>query len=216
MVKRSPEVVVIDYGVGNLLSVRRSLEYCGATVCVTNNPRLIVGGNRVVLPGVGAFGNAMSALRDLKLEPVVRETVRRGASLLGICLGMQLLLDRSEEFGTTVGLGLIPGEVRAIPSRSINGDQLKVPHIGWESIVPFGTASWHRTLLDDNQPGDAMYFVHSFMAIPAHHAHRLADCIYGGHRVPVVIKKDNVIGCQFHPEKSGELGLKFLRRFLYE
>lgn len=212
----TPEVIVIDYGVGNLLSVRRGLEYCGGTVNLTGDPDLILAGQRVVLPGVGAFGNAMQILHELKLVPVIREVASRGTPFFGICLGMQLLLDESEEFGTTAGLGLIPGQVRAIPSQSTTGEPLKIPHIGWNGLEPSGQSSWDGTLLADNHPSDAMYFVHSFMASPLDGAHRLADCIYGGHRIPAVISKDNVAGCQFHPEKSGELGLRILRRFLQQ
>lgn len=211
----SPEVIIVDYGMGNLLSVRRGLEYCGATVKLTSDPDFILAGQRVVLPGVGAFGNAMQVLHELKLVPVIREIAFRGIPLLGICLGMQLLLDESEEFGTTAGLGLIPGQVRAIPSQSTTGEPLKIPHIGWNGLEP-GQSSWDGTLLTDNGPGDAVYFVHSFMASPSDGAHRLADCIYGGHRIPAVIAKNNITGCQFHPEKSGELGLSVLRRFLYQ
>lgn len=213
---RANEVIVIDYGVGNLLSVRHGLECCGAAVNLTGDPDLILAGQRVVLPGVGAFGDAMRVLHELKLVPVIWDVASRGTPFLGICLGMQLLLDESEEFGTTAGLGLIPGQVRPIPSQSTTGEPLKIPHIGWNSIEPSGQSSWDRTLLADNQRGDAMYFVHSFMASPSDGAHRLAECIYGGHRVPAVISKDNVTGCQFHPEKSGELGLKILRRFVQQ
>jgi glutamine amidotransferase len=211
---RASEVIVVDYGVGNLLSVRRGLEYCGATVTLTSDPDAILASPRVVLPGVGAFGNAMQALHELRLVSVIREVASRGTPLFGICLGMQLLLDESEEFGTTTGLGLIPGRVRAIPYQSTTGDLLKIPHIGWNGIEPTGQSRWDETLLADNCPGDAMYFVHSFMADPSNAAYRLADCIYGGHRIAAVIVKDNVTGCQFHAEKSGQLGLKILRRFL--
>lgn len=210
----SPEVVLIDYGVGNLLSVRRGLEYCGATVNQTSDPHLILAAPRVVLPGVGAFGNAMEVLHELELVSVIREIAARGTPLLGICLGMQLLLDESEEFGVTSGLGLIPGRVRAIPTQSTTGDPLKIPHIGWSSIEPSEQSRWEGTLLADNQPGDPVYFVHSFMASPADSKCRLAECIYGGHRLPAVISKNNLTGCQFHPEKSGDLGLRVLQRFL--
>lgn len=208
------EVVVIDYGVGNLLSVRRGLEHCGAIVTLTSDPIQILGGKRVVLPGVGAFANAMHALNALQLVPVIRELARRGTPLLSICLGMQLLLDESEEFGVTKGLGLIAGQVKAIPKSSVDGELLKIPHIGWNGLVPTERLNWQGTLLADNQPGDAMYFVHSFMATPIDSSDRLADCVYGGHRIPAVIGSGNITGCQFHPEKSGELGLKILRRFL--
>jgi glutamine amidotransferase len=208
------EVTVIDYGVGNLLSVQRGLEYCGAKVTLTADPERILSGSRVVLPGVGAFRNAMMALEALNLVHVIRELGQRGTPLLGICLGMQLLLDQSEEFGITAGLGLIPGSVVAIPVQSTSGEAQKVPHIGWNAMLPSTRrGDWSGTLLQDNQPGEASYFVHSFMAVPADPLHRIADCIYGGHHIPAVIGRDQITGCQFHPEKSGEVGLKILRRF---
>lgn len=210
----APEVIVIDYGVGNLLSVQRGLEHCGAKVTLTADPERILAAKRVVLPGVGAFENAMMALGALDLVGVIREVGRRETPLLGICLGMQLLLDESDEFGITAGLGLIPGRVVAIPVQSTLGDTQKVPHIGWNALMPSSThLDWSGTLLQYNRPGDAAYFVHSFMAVPTDPVNRIADCMYGGHVIPAVIGRDNITGCQFHPEKSGEVGLKILRRF---
>lgn len=209
------EVVVIDYGMGNLLSVRRGLEHCGATVTVTADPDIILSIPRVVLPGVGAFIDGMDGLRRKGLDAVVREVAARGTPLLGICLGMQMLLDESEEFGSTTGLGLIPGQVIAVPATTTDGRPQKIPHIGWNALtVPVGHKSWEHTLLQKIKPGDAAYFVHSFMANPSDQSHRIADCIYGGHSVAAAIQRDNVFGCQFHPEKSGEVGLTILRQFL--
>ena len=213
----APEVTVIDYGVGNLLSVQRGFEHCGATATLTADPEKILLAKRVVLPGVGAFGNAMQALERLGLVAVIRELAHRHTPLLGICLGMQLLLDESEEFGLTPGLGLIPGRVIPVPAQTRSGEPQKIPHIGWNALLPSGTSDrWRGTLLQDNQPGDATYFVHSFMAVPADPAHRIADCAYGGHLVPATIGRDQITGCQFHPEKSGKVGLKILRRFMLQ
>lgn len=211
----STEVAVIDYGAGNLLSVRRGLEHCGAQVVLTADPERILAADRVVLPGVGAFGRAMQALETLGLVAVLRELGRRRTPLLGICLGMQLLLEESEEFGHTKGLGLIPGRVVPLPNPSIEGLSLKIPEIGWNALQPSaGTPDWHGTVLQDCGPGQAVYFVHSFMAVPTQGVHRLADYDLGGHAVAAVIQKDEITGCQFHPEKSGEVGLGILRRFL--
>lgn len=210
-----PKITVIDYGVGNLLSVQRGLEHCGAEVILSSDPETVVAASRVVLPGVGAFANAMQALNERALAPAIQELANRGTPLLGICLGMQLLLDESEEFGITPGLGLIPGRVVAIPTATVSGEAQKIPHIGWNSLVPAeGRVDWHGTVLADNAPGEAAYFVHSFMSVPSDPAHRVADCLYGGHRIAAVIMKDNITACQFHPEKSGEVGLKILRRFV--
>lgn len=208
-----PRVVVIDYGVGNLLSVQRGLEHCGADVVLTSDPETVRGAERLVLPGVGAFGNAMQALADRSLVSAIQEIAGRGTPLLGICLGMQLLLDESEEFGVTRGLGVIPGRVIAIPKRTVSDEPQKIPHIGWNSLRPTETSVWQDSLLADTEPSEAAYFVHSFMAVPDDPAHRLADCLYGGHRIPAVIARGRTTGCQFHPEKSGEVGLTILRRF---
>lgn len=210
----TPEVVVIDYGVGNLLSVQRGFERCGARVILTADPKKILSAKRVVLPGVGAFANAMMALNNLGMVEVIRELSDRKTPLLGICLGMQLLLEESDEFGTTEGLGLIPGRVIAVPDLTLSGGVQKIPHIGWSALQPSnGNADWQNTLLKDNHQGDAAYFVHGFMANPQKASHRIADCLYGGHKISAMIGRDHIVGCQFHPEKSGEVGLKILRRF---
>ena len=212
-----PEVTVIDYDVGNILSVQRGLEHCGAKVILTVDPEQILAAKRVVLPGVGAFGDAMQALERLDLIAVIRELTRRKTPLLGICLGMQLLLEESEEFGNTAGLGLIPGRVIPVPAQALSGVAQKIPHIGWSALQPSGGSSgWDGTLLEDNRPGEATYFVHSYMAAPLDPAHRIAECVYGGHLIPAAIRRNQITGCQFHPEKSGEVGLKILRRFILQ
>lgn len=211
----APEVTIIDYGVGNLLSVQRGLEHCGAKVTLTADPEQILAAKRAVLPGVGAFGNAMQALELLNLVAVIRELAHRHTPLLGICLGMQLLLEESEEFGITAGLGLIPGRVIPVPPKTISGEMQKIPHIGWNALHPsIASGGWNGTLLQDNCAGEAAYFVHSFMAVPSDPAHCIAECVYGGHLIPATIGRDQITGCQFHPEKSGEVGLKILRRFI--
>lgn len=210
-----PRVTVIDYGVGNLLSVQRGLEHCGAEVTLTSDAEQILSASRIVLPGVGAFQNGMQALEQLGLIEVIQEVANRKIPLLGICLGMQLLLTESQEFGLTKGLALIPGRVIPVPTLALNGETQKIPHIGWSSLQYSNIEKkWDGSVLHNNQPGSAAYFVHSFMAIPDLGEHRVADCIYGGHRVPAVIACNQISGCQFHPEKSGEVGIKVLRRFI--
>ena len=209
-----PEVAVIDYGMGNLLSVQRGLEHCGARVKVTSDSGAILAASHVVLPGVGAFSDGMAGLRRQDLDGVLTELAAKGTPLLGICLGMQMLLDESDEFGTTAGLGLIPGRVIPIPSTTVDGSPQKIPHIGWNVLVfPPGQQGWKDTPFEEVTLEDAVYFVHSFMANPTDPNHRIADCLYGGVQVSAAIGRDNVFGCQFHPEKSGEVGLKILRRF---
>jgi len=211
---KMPEVTIIDYGVGNLLSVKRSLEHCGAKVFLSADPNVILTSQRVVLPGVGAFPNAMDALNKLKLVSVIKELDHLGMPLLAICLGMQLLMDESEEFGFSPGLGLIPGRVVAVPNVTAEGLSQKIPHIGWSSLYhSYEPHNWSGTLLENNQVGDPFYFVHSYMAQPVNPENGLAHAIYGGHKVSAVISKGAITGCQFHPEKSGEVGLKILRKF---
>lgn len=210
------DVVVIDYGLGNLLSVRRGLESAGATVTVTSDPDIVLAGTRVVLPGVGAFARGMGELSRQGLDQVVQAVAKKGTPLLGICLGMQMLFETSEEFGQTAGLGLIPGRVIAVPTAESNGQPLKVPHIGWNGLrLSGGRASWAGTMLADTPEGAPCYFVHSFMGEPSNEGDRAADCLYGDRRISAAVQRDNVQGCQFHPEKSGPAGLTMLRRFVH-
>jgi glutamine amidotransferase len=213
----SPQVTIVDYGLGNLLSVRRGFEYCGAKVSIASDPRVILKSSHLVLPGVGAFPNAMSLLRKHNLIDAVREFGQSGKPLLAICLGMQLLMDESDEFTTTTGLGLISGRVIPVPSTDNSGKKVKVPHIGWSPILPAHRGKgWDGTVLADNSPGDSVYFVHSFMVALANRNEELAYANYGENRVSAVISKEQIIGCQFHPEKSGELGLKIMQRFCHD
>ena len=208
-----PEVVVVDYGVGNLLSVQRGLEHCGAEVIFASSAESILRASKIVLPGVGAFGNAMAALQALDLVEALRTVAARGTPLLGICLGMQLLLDESEEFGLTKGLGIIPGRVVAMQSKSADGKERKIPHIGWNGLLPSASANWHNSVLGKLSPGEAVYFVHSFEAVPDDPLHKIAICLYDGHQVTAVVQKGQTTGCQFHPEKSGAAGLGILEKF---
>lgn len=209
-----PKVVIVDYGVGNLLSVQRAVEECGAEAITSSEPDLIAQADRVILLGVGAFAKGMQALESLGLVEVIKAIAADGIPLLGICLGMQLLLDESEEHGMTKGLGIIPGRVVPVPAFGIDGASVKIPHIAWNSMVlAEEAATWNGTILQNSTPGDAVYFVHSFMALPENPSMRIADCLYGGNRISAVLGNRNVVGCQFHPEKSGENGIKILEKF---
>lgn len=206
------KVVVIDYGIGNLLSVTRALSQVGAEPVLSNSPNEVANANRLILPGVGAFGDGVAGLAAAGLVEAVQRYAERGRPFLGICLGMQMMLDTSMEFGSHTGLGLIAGTVVSVPTEASDGTPHKIPHIGWNRLVPAGSG-WGGTILD-NMPGvPNAYFVHSFMADPSDPAHRLADCDYDGQRVSAVIRRDHLYGCQFHPEKSGHVGLKILENF---
>jgi glutamine amidotransferase len=208
-------VVVVDYGVGNLLSVCRAFEACGATVELTGLAERLAAADRAVVPGVGAFGDCMQELQRRELIRPILDFIASGRPLLGICVGMQMLMEIGEEFGEHAGLGVVPGRVRAIPAVGANGKPHKIPHIGWNELVkPAETTEWQGTILDGVPPGATCYFVHSFTAEPTDVRYRLADCDYDGCRVSAALRAGNVYGTQFHPEKSGEVGLRILRNFL--
>lgn len=210
-----PRVTVIDYGMGNLLSVSRAFVRCGAEVLISGKPKEINGAEYLVLPGVGAFADGMAGLQESGLVESIKQFVGTGRPFLGICLGMQMMLETGEEFGSHDGLGLIPGRVIAIPSTGADGQCHKIPHIGWNRLSPPSPATmWDDTILAGIEPGSSVYFVHSFTAIPSHPQHRLADCDYDGRVISAAIRSGSLYGCQFHPEKSGEVGLAILRNFL--
>jgi glutamine amidotransferase len=206
----TPRVTVIDYGIGNLHSVVKALRHEGAEVTVSADRSDVAAAERLVLPGVGAFADGMKGLTERGLVEPIRAYAETGRPLLGICLGMQLLLGESEEFGRHLGLGIVPG--RVVEIRREQG--FKVPQIGWNRIFPPNGAGWGGTLLDTLEPGTMVYFVHSFTAVPEREADRLADSLYAGQRISAAVRRGQVWGCQFHPEKSGSKGLAILRRFL--
>lgn len=210
----SMKVTLVDYGIGNVYSVQRALETCGAQVLLSADPRDIEASDRLVLPGVGAFADGMAELRERGLiDPILRYAAA-GRPLLGICLGMQMLATVSEEFGEHQGLGLIPGRVAPLPVTGVDGLALKIPHTGWTALLQPAGSSWSDTPLSDTTEGQSVYMVHSFAVHPDDQRHRLADCLYGGYRVCAAIRRDRIFGCQFHPEKSGSTGLRMVGRFL--
>ena len=209
------DAAIVDYGIGNLFSVHRAIEHCGASVVVSDDPRILLSAQRLVLPGVGAFADGMRGLTERGLDKVVLEFAHSGKPLLGICLGMQMLTSVSEEFGEHKGLGIIPGRVMPISRTTIDGKPHKIPHIGWSGLLrPDGLSGWQGSILEKLNPGDAVYLVHSFDVRPDNKLHRLADCDYDGRVISAAIRLGNVTGTQFHPEKSGEIGLDILRSFL--
>ena len=209
-------VTVIDYGIGNLLNVVRALEHCGASVQVADQAAQVTTlPDRLVLPGVGAFADAMAELRLRGFDELVKRYVDTGRPFLGICVGAQLLFEVGEEHGDHIGLGLIPGRVQPVPAVDPGGRPLRVPHIGWSGLVrPPARASWDGTILASVQPGEAVYFVHSYAPVPTHEAHRLADTDYHGVRICAAVARDQIYGCQFHPERSAEAGQGILGQFL--
>ena len=197
---------IIDYGVGNLFSLQSSFSAIGEQAVVTKDPDVLTRADRLVLPGVGAFKDARQALKDSGLEETIINLAKEGKPFLGICLGMQMLFDRDFEDGIHDGLGLIPGEVRPI-SETI-GDDLKIPQIGWNALIFRNQSRLFRYIKE----GDFVYFVHSYHATGCE-AWTTAVTEYGG-LLTASVEKDNVFGCQFHPEKSGDVGLSILKAFV--
>lgn len=198
-------IAIIDYGVGNLFSLQSSLRAIGEEVVVTADQDVIRQADHVILPGVGAFGDAVQKLRDCGLFDFVKAQAATGKPFLGICLGMQLLFDRSLEYGEHEGLGLIPGEVR--PIEGVIPANLDIPHMGWNALHFVNDCPLFRDL----EEGDCVYFVHSYAAFDCE-ANLTATAEYG---VPLTaaVQKGNVFGTQFHPEKSGAVGLEILKAF---
>lgn len=210
-----PTVTIVDYGRSNLLSVQRALEYCGATVEYAVTADEVAQADALVLPGVGAFADGMHLLRESGLARAVCARARQGVPLLGICLGMQFLFDSSSEGGLTPGLGLLPGTVEAIPAHTTQDQPLRVPHIGWAPLYPARQREgFLGSTLEAIPTESQVYFVHGYRALPTRQADRLADTLYGGHRICAAVQHGNITGVQFHPEKSGEVGLAILRTFL--
>jgi imidazole glycerol-phosphate synthase subunit HisH len=208
------KITLIDYGLGNIYSVSRAIEHFGAEVELTDDPAKVRGAERVLLPGVGAFANGMQGLRDKNLVEPLREFAASGRPFLGICLGMQMLVTTSEEFGRHAGLGIVPGKVVEIAGRA-DGHPVKVPHIGWNALErPPQRARWGGTILEGVPEESNAYFVHSFAVVPDEESDRLADTWHGDFRISAAIQHANVSGCQFHPEKSGPTGLRIIRNFL--
>lgn len=209
------KITVIDYGLSNLRSVQNAFARCGGETLLTSSAADVRAAEALVLPGVGAFRDGMAGLERLGLVEIIRQKAVEGTPLLGICLGMQMLFDESEEFGTCSGLGLIPGRVVKIPAEDVQGKPQKVPHISWDPLFPAGgQPDFAGTVLEKVTPGQECYFIHSYEAKPAKEADRLADTRYGGRGVCAVAAHGSVVGCQFHPEKSGPVGLSILSQFI--
>ena len=198
-------IAIIDYGVGNLFSLSSSFKALGFDTVVTGDEKVIRQADKLILPGVGAFEDAIAKLRDSGLDKVIIDEVSKGKKLLGICLGMQMLFEKSYEYGVHIGLGLIKGEV--IPMENNIPKDLKIPHIGWNVLKFNGSSPLFKYIKD----GDHVYFVHSYYADNCDNS-VIATTEYGK-ALTAAVAKDNIFGCQFHPEKSGEVGLAILKAF---
>jgi len=198
-------IAIIDYGMGNLKSVKNALDFLGILSVVTKDKEVIRNSSAVILPGVGAFKQAMDNLKDDNLDIFIKDLANEGKLILGICLGMQILFEEGFEGDRCHGLGLIKGNIRKIEPK----EKVKIPHMGWNKIVINNNDDIISGLSGDN----FLYYVHSFMACEYMDENLIAYSNYGGVKVPGIVRKDNVIGMQFHPEKSGETGLNLLKKF---
>lgn len=199
-------LVIIDYGVGNLFSLRSSLEALGVEVVVTGEKEKIMNADKIILPGVGAFADAAAKLKSAGLDEVIKQRAAQGVPVLGICLGMQMLFEKSLEYGEHEGLGLIKGSV--VPIEGVIPAELKIPHIGWNALKFTKKKSDLFKYINEN---DCVYFVHSYYASDCE-ADTIAVAEYGA-LLTAAVQSGNVYGCQFHPEKSGEVGLRILKAF---
>lgn len=212
----SRRVVIVDYGMGNLYSVSRACEHVGLNATISTSPAEVLDAQGVILPGVGAMPVAMAALEESGLGDALRTVAERGTPLLGVCLGMQLLMEEGSEFTVHAGLGILPGKVVRFPSADQNGSPLRVPHIGWNRVhraSGSGRDPWLETPLQATPDGEYMYFVHSYLIVPGEPSLGVGVSRYGGIEFCSVVARGAIFGCQFHPERSGPQGLRIYREF---
>lgn len=198
-------IAIIDYDAGNIKSVEKAMIRLGQDVCITRDKEQILAADKVILPGVGAFGDAMGKIRQYGLEPVIHEVVEKGTPFLGICLGLQLLFERSDETPGVEGLGILKGEILRIPDHP----GLKIPHMGWNSLDFQNNGRLFKNLPEHPY----VYFVHSYYLKAAEEDIVTATTEYSTH-IHASVEKDNVFACQFHPEKSSDIGLQILKNFV--
>ncbi|CUX45072.1 imidazole glycerol phosphate synthase subunit HisH [Clostridium sp. C105KSO13] len=198
-------IAIIDYGAGNIKSVEKALLFLGQNVVITRNEEQLLKADKVILPGVGAFGDAMQNLKQYGLDRVIRQVVEQGTPILGICLGLQLLFERSEEAPGVLGLGILEGEILRIPG----GEGIKIPHMGWNSL----RMENNGRLFKEIPPQSYVYFVHSYYLKAKQEEIVKASTEYSVH-IHASVEKDNVFACQFHPEKSSEVGIQILKNFV--
>ena len=208
----TPNITIVDYGLGNLMSVSQAVTHVGGDPILTSDPEVVAAAEKIILPGVGAFAVAMGFLRELGLDRALEEANSRGTALLGICLGMQLLFSESLEFVRTPGLGFVEGTVLPVVGAGTEDSGVRSTHIGWRSLDVADAAVSHP-LLARMEPDDAVYFVHSYSGHSTNPSHTLATVDYAGAAIAAVVGAGNVLGVQFHPEKSGPAGLRILENF---
>ncbi|HBF67011.1 MAG TPA: imidazole glycerol phosphate synthase subunit HisH [Candidatus Magasanikbacteria bacterium] len=208
-------IAIVDYGVGNLGSLIKAFKQSAAgldvDVILTEESTIIQQAHGLVLPGQGAFKTGMGGLHKRGLVDIIQQKAREDVPMLGICLGPQLFFTESEEFGLTGGLNILPGRVVHFPPLA---EHEKVPHMGWNAITPAVEGQWQNSIFETIPPGASMYFVHSYIMVPGNKEHIFATTQYGGHTFCSVVRKGNIYGCQFHPEKSGPTGLRIIKSYI--
>ena len=210
------KIVIIDTGSSNILSLKRAIETFQFNTIVTTDKNEILSANKIFFPGVGAFRKVMEYLNDKRLVEILLNIKEKRIPLFGICLGLQLFFDQSEEFGINKGLGLLSGDVKKLPLKTKDNKNIKVPSMGWFSLNlnrKFSNKSYSKFISCLNER-DMYYFVHSYFVIPKKKENIVAHYNFGGHQIPAIVSKDQIIGCQFHPEKSGKKGLDLIDNFL--
>jgi glutamine amidotransferase len=209
-------IAIIDLGISNIYSVVRAFEHVGADIVVTNKGQDVLDADKIVLPGVGSFERGMKNIYKYDLFKTIRECADKNKPILGICLGMQLLMDSSEEGGSkTSGLGLVPGDVRYIHKKESFDSSVKIPNIGWHALrLGRNIDTWDDTILNKVEENSDCYFVHSLCVSVENQSHELASSTYGGVEFSSVVNNNNIVGCQFHPENSGYVGLKIIDNFV--
>ncbi len=214
--KANPKVVIIDYACGNLYSIQRALRQAGVSSRISSVPEEILKADKIILPGVGAFGDGMKKLISYELFDVITQCASAGKFILGICLGMQLLFEESFEFGHHQGLKLISGKVTRLCEDGAQGGSIKVPHVGWNAIRFLDNADSPNVFFCGVTNGAYMYFLHSFCVKADGAKEHLALTAYGTNTFCAMVQKENIIGVQFHPEISGSLGLTLLKNFVFK
>lgn len=206
---------IVDFGGGNLYNVRRACLQVSIDASITTSPDEALRADAIILPGIGAMGEAMKSLESTGMDAALRQIAARGTPIFGVCLGMQILMSEGTEFAPHSGLGLLPGKVVGFPREEASGARLRVPHIGWNSIERAAGAAtpWTDTPLAATNPGEHFYFVHSYYVMPQEPSIVVARTSYGGIEFPSAIAAGNIFACQFHPERSGPAGLDIYRQF---